>query len=65
MWNYLYSLHIKRTIVHYNHMLASPKLSNKHALDTHATTGISLGMRPANERRRYIVTLFLIACVHT
>ena len=27
--------------------------------------GISLSMHPANERRRYIVTTFLIGCVHT
>ena len=28
-------------------------------------TGISLGMRPDNERRRYIVTTSLIGCAHT
>ena len=30
-----------------------------------AEAGISLGMRPANERRRYIVTTSLIGWVHT
>ena len=28
-------------------------------------TGISLGMRPANQRRRHIVTMSLIGWVHT
>ena len=30
-----------------------------------ATTGISLGLRPANERRRYIVTTSLIGWAQT
>ena len=32
---------------------------------TEITTGIRLGMRPANERRRYNVTTSLIGWAHT
>ena len=31
----------------------------------YSLSGMSLGMRPANERRRYIVTMSLIGWAHT
>ena len=36
----------------------------EHAQNSLTYTGISLGMRPANERRRYIVTTYLIGWAH-
>ena len=39
--------------------------ADSSASSTTNETGISLGVRPANERRRYNVTTFLIGRAHT
>ena len=53
-------------------LLAGQEFIGTHITDQHlipripvVNAGISLGMRPVNERRRYIVTTSLIGWTHT
>ena len=55
---YAYSIHMSRGS-------QACRVSLTRQADCYVLSGISLGMRPANERRRYNITMSLIDWAHT